>query len=1199
MFSSFFRFELNYWLRSMMVYVFMTIVFVLVLAATSSDNVQVGGSLENANRNSPYTVQMMYAALSIISVVMTAAFANGAASRDFMYNTHQILFTKPIKKFSYVMGRFWGAALVAMVPMIGVSLGILLAKHVPWVDSENWGPVYWSAHFWGVVGFAIPNAIIVSALIFAVAVYTRSTITAFIAAIILIVGSAVASSLVSDLDNRTLAAMVDPFGSTAIEDTTRYWTVAERNTQVVPLSGLLLGNRILWLAISMSVLALAYARFSFAERAIRKSQQNVANSGEASAVAPQAGTVAIPAAQFNHNWQARVSQLWSQVKVDFVETIRSNVFIVLMMVTILNTSVAVTFQASEGFGLSSLPVTYNIVDLIRGSMYAFLIGIIAFYTGVLVWKERDSKLDEVYDALPQSTWTIFLGKLISMMCIVAIVLWIGVVVGITVQAFSGYTRFQLGLYFTEIMVLDLLSMFFLVMLSMLAHVVSPNKYIGYFLFIILVIVNSFGWAMLDISSGMVSYGDLPGYIYSDMFGYTPYTSALRAFAVYWLLFSALIAIGCILYWQRGKERHVGQRLRAAVRNFRGGLAGVGALTAGAWILCACWVFYNTMIQNEIISSADARERQGTYEKQFKEAHQNQAQPHVTKVKYTIDLYPERRGLNFVGEQEIVNRSDQPITELYLNYTDGMETAVEVENATLQDAYEDLNYYIFKFDPPMEPEQSLTMKYTVSYEPVGFEDSISRNDIVSNGTFFNNTIAPQIGYQSGAELTSKGDRKEEGLSEIQSLMPTLDPEDLMNRRETYISGVNEWVDVETTISTTNDIAVAPGSLIKRWEEDGRNYFHYKVDHPSLNFYSFISADYKVRANTWNGIDIEVYYHPEHEWNVDNMMRSIRDSLIYYTENFGPYKHKQARIIEFPRIASFAQAFPGTMPYSEGIGFIADIQEKDDIDMVYYVVAHEMAHQWWAHQVIGSNMQGSTLLSETMAQYSALMVMEKTFGRDIMRKFLQYEMDNYLASRGSEQLKERPLIKVEASQGYIHYRKGSCAMYYLKEMIGEDKINSVLKGLVERFGYQEPPYPTSLDLVEGLREVTPPDLQYLLTDLFEEITLFSNSTESATYEELPDGKYKIKLDVVCKKFRADAKGKETEVEVDDWIEIGAFAQPEEGRRYGKTLYRERKKMKGATNSFEFITDELPHRVGIDPFALLIDRGPKDNMKKPSSN
>ena len=168
----------------------------------------------------------------------------------------------------------------------------------------------------------------------------------------------------------------------------------------------------------------------------------------------------------------------------------------------------------------------------------------------------------------------------------------------------------------------------------------------------------------------------------------------------------------------------------------------------------------------------------------------------------------------------------------------------------------------------------------------------------------------------------------------------------------------------------------------------------------------------------------------------------------------------------------------MPYSESIGFIANLNHPDDIDMVFYVVAHEMGHQWWAHQVVGADMQGATFLSESLAQYSALMVMEKEYGRDMMRKFLQYEMDNYLRSRGRERLKEAPLLTVESQQGYIHYRKASVVLYYLKEMIGEEAVNRALRKVIQRYAYNAPPYPTSYALVDALREETPP--QYAVSD-----------------------------------------------------------------------------------------------------------------------
>jgi aminopeptidase N len=186
----------------------------------------------------------------------------------------------------------------------------------------------------------------------------------------------------------------------------------------------------------------------------------------------------------------------------------------------------------------------------------------------------------------------------------------------------------------------------------------------------------------------------------------------------------------------------------------------------------------------------------------------------------------------------------------------------------------------------------------------------------------------------------------------------------------------------------------------------------------------------------------------------------------------------------------------MPYSEGIGFIIDERNvtKDDIDQVFYVVAHEMAHQYWAHQLCGANMQGSEMMSEGFAQYSALMVMEKEYGKDKMKKFLKYEMDGYLRGRSSEFEAERPLIKTE-SQQYIHYQKASVVMYYLKEMIGEKKVNEALKSLIDSFAYKQPPYPTSLAAVSAFRKVTPDSLQYLIDDLFENITIFSNRTMSS--------------------------------------------------------------------------------------------------------
>ncbi|MEI9904655.1 MAG: hypothetical protein WDN06_12285 [Asticcacaulis sp.] len=181
---------------------------------------------------------------------------------------------------------------------------------------------------------------------------------------------------------------------------------------------------------------------------------------------------------------------------------------------------------------------------------------------------------------------------------------------------------------------------------------------------------------------------------------------------------------------------------------------------------------------------------------------------------------------------------------------------------------------------------------------------------------------------------------------------------------------------------------------------------------------------------DGIDLAVYYDAQHPYNVDRMLHAMASSLDYYQANFSPFQFKQARILEFPAYATFAQSFANTIPYSEGIGFIADVRDPDKIDYTTYVTAHELGHQWWAHQIVGADKEGAESLSESLAQYSALMVMEKLYGPDKIRRFLKYELDTYLIGRQTDPDQEMPLYK-EQHESYIYYNKASLVMYLLKD------------------------------------------------------------------------------------------------------------------------------------------------------------------------
>jgi aminopeptidase N len=342
-----------------------------------------------------------------------------------------------------------------------------------------------------------------------------------------------------------------------------------------------------------------------------------------------------------------------------------------------------------------------------------------------------------------------------------------------------------------------------------------------------------------------------------------------------------------------------------------------------------------------------------------------------------------------------------------------------------------------------------------------------------------------------------------------------------------------------------------------------------------------------------VAIEIYYDPKHPYNVQRMVDGVKRSLDYYTANFSPYQHKQVRILEFPRYARFAQSFPNTIPFSESIGFIADLRDKQAIDYVFYVTAHEVGHQWWAHQVIGARVQGTTMITETMAQYSALMVMEKEYGRDKMRKFLKYELNSYLAGRGGELVAEVPLMLVE-NQGYIHYRKGSLVMYALRDAVGEENVNAALRNIIGRWAFQGPPYVRTTEMLDQFRAITPPARQSLLHDLFETITLYDNKATDVTATRTSDGKYRVRVTVSSKKFRADGTGNEKAVPLDDWIDIGVLAAGATKKADGRPLILEKRHITQSPSTFEFVVNEKPATAGIDPLNKLIDRNPDDNVK-----
>ena len=580
----------------------------------------------------------------------------------------------------------------------------------------------------------------------------------------------------------------------------------------------------------------------------------------------------------------------------------------------------------------------------------------------------------------------------------------------------------------------------------------------------------------------------------------------------------------------------------------------------------------------------------------------------------MDIFPKTRDFKAKGSYWLKNKTKKSIDTIFVNLNDfEHRVKFDAEN-TLVSADTLYHFNIYKLKKSLQPGDSIRMSWEIFNKP----NTLLRDNspVLENGTFINNGIFPQIGYNEGGELSDNKTREKYGLKPKPRMAKATDS---IARMNTYISNDADWISFETTVSTSDDqIAIAPGYLEKEWLDNGRKYFHYKMDRPMLNFYAYQSARYEVRKDKWKDVAIEIYYHKGHEYNLDRMVKAVKKSLDYYTENFSPYQHKQARIIEFPRTGGgFAQSFANTIPFSEGIGFIADVDDEDPeaVDYPFSVTSHEMAHQWWAHQVIGANVQGATLMSESLSEYSSLKVLEKEYGKLQMRKFLKDALDSYLMGRTMENEREQPLMFNE-NQQYIHYNKGSLVLYALSDYIGEKNMNNALQKYIQKVAYQEAPYTNSIEFVSYLNEATPDSLKYLINDMFKSISLYDNNLKNVTSRKLENGKYEVTIEANISKYRSDEKGKRIftdkfgkaltykirgekemieSLPLQDYIEIGIFTNKSKDKNAKeKVLYLEKRKVTKINNKFVIIVDEKPTEVGVDPYNKLIDTNSNDNRK-----
>lgn len=586
-------FEWRFQWRSPVLWVGFVLFFLLAFGATTSDQIQIGGQ-GNVNLNAPYAIARTLGVLGVFAVFVVVAMVAGTVLRDDETGFAPILRSTRLTRWPYLGGRFSGALAAALFVLASVPLGIAVGSLMPWVDAQRVGPFEPGHYLWALFVMGLPTLLIMGAAFFALATATRSMMWSYVGAVALLVLYLVSRGLLRDPRWDTLAALSDPFGLSAFAVVTRYWTAAERNTLLPELSGLLLANRLIWLAAGAALFAAVAAMFRFEQRPARQRKAGETSPGSTRAPAMPTlapGSLPAPRADGATRW----AQFTALARFDAAFVLRSPAFFVLLAIGVLNAGGSAWF-ANEWYGSPSYPVTRLMVQALQGAFNLMLIIVAVYYGGELVWRDRERRMHEIVDATAAPGWTHLVPKIGAIALVLVATALVAVLTGMAVQIARGYTRLEPLSYASWYLLPAVVGAVQVAVLSVLVQVLVPQKFIGWGVMLVY-IVASVALAAAGFEHNLYLYAGTPAVPLSDMAGMSRFWIGQAWFQLYWSAFALLLAVWAHAFWRRGNAGTLRQRWPLARARLRGP---AGLLAAGSGLAIAAtggFIYWNTNVLN--------------------------------------------------------------------------------------------------------------------------------------------------------------------------------------------------------------------------------------------------------------------------------------------------------------------------------------------------------------------------------------------------------------------------------------------------------------------------------------------------------------------------------------------------------------------------------------------------------------------------
>ncbi|MEZ0182419.1 M1 family aminopeptidase [Flavobacterium oncorhynchi] len=1138
-------------------------------------------SFSGAYKNSPYVLTYAIGLISLMTIFSITLQVAQSFLKEYETKFDSIIFSAPISKFHYLAPKFITAFIIAAVSFGMFIVGMIVGHQMSWLSKSEIGSFEIINYLWPYFVIVIPNILLCLSILTALAWLTRSKLLIYVGGLLIyilyIAGSIFSNSPIfanaspSSAKAMSLAAKIDPFGLAAFLEQTRYWTSIEKNTKLVSLSGNFLFNRILWISLSLLLLFISYRLFSFRKTKTKKVKTPITISKEAKVLSSEIPKN-IEFKTFKHNFAV----FTSNIKLDVFLVLKGIPFLLIVLLFSGLLAIEISDEIDGGIRLAEkITDTALMISTIMDRLPFILILILLFYSSELLNRSENSRFEMLENTAPYSQFVVLLSKLTALFIIPLLIITISILIGCAFQITNANAPIEMGLYLSLFYYLG----FPLLLISILVIAIQTfikNKYIGLSVasFICLLFCTGIG-EQLGVSHPLLRFGDAFKNEYFDLNGFGKYTFPFHISMLYNFGLALLLLTLTGILWKRNASI-----VKTFRRNsFNGIQKIIFALGIILFIGFGSYLFYKTNIEYPYLTEEDQNNWSEQYENQFKK-YNNLPQPTIVSVKSKVDLFPEENRYEVKGTYELINNSEKTIDSLLL-YIDRNSklTSVEIPNSKNLDDVSAFQHYWYQLEKPLQPQQKMKMSFSFESCWSPFKGHTAFNSIIENGSFMRiSRYFPLFGYQESNEISSKKERAKRHLK----------PQTPLKKLEDKSEIRYDFVDYDALVSTSkNQTAIGVGDLIGNWTKDNRNYFHYKSNGKIPFRFAFSSAKYQIQKTNYKGISIEVFYDKRHSRNIKKLIQDVKNTLDYCQNNFGKYPYKAIRYAEVSAFADgfAATSYPSTVFMKENFGFYSNLNNKDKEDVINQLTAHELSHEWWGNsQINPEQKEGSWILTETLAQYTELMLYEKEHGLEKALETLKIHLDLYLSSRSYDP--ETPLYKTNYETPHLPYDKGMLVMHQLRVLIGEEKVNLALKNFLIHYKYPNP-FPDSKALLKEIYGVTDQKLHSKLDEMFKQIITYSSKIESVSSIN-KNGFYEISFKAVSEKYKENATGERKQLANDATIDIGIY--DENGKLFRYPFAVKNNKIEGKIK-----LKTKPQRIVIDPYLMNIDTFIKDNEKE----